>query len=135
MRATTVVTLGLLDRTKTIAAFALGACLLALLGACADKSRKEVLAYFFDDGDMVVEAGEYRGISGANYDAQDQNAEELREIRLNLVVRTRLEDARFPGGLPQELENRAFGGGPPNDGFRRRVHTTRLMLRNVGSRI
>jgi type II secretory pathway pseudopilin PulG len=93
------------------------------------------IAYFFDDGDMIVEAGEYRGISGANYDAQDQNAEELREIRLNLVVRTRLEDARFPGGLPQELENRAFGGGPPNDGFRRRVHTTRLMLRNVGSRI
>jgi prepilin-type N-terminal cleavage/methylation domain-containing protein len=93
------------------------------------------IAYFFDDGDLIVEAGEYRGISGANYDAQDQNAEDLREIRLNLVVRTRREDAHFPGGLPQELENRAFGGGPSSDGFRRRVHTSRLMLRNVGSRI
>jgi type II secretory pathway pseudopilin PulG len=93
------------------------------------------VAYFFDDGDLIVQAGEYRGISGANYDAQDQNAEELREVRLNLVVRTRTEDARFPNGLPEELENRAFGGGPPNDGFRRRVHTSRLMLRNLGSRI
>jgi hypothetical protein len=93
------------------------------------------IAYFFDDGDLIVEAGEYRGISGADYVAQDQNAEDLRELRVNLVVRTRQEDAQFPGGVPQELENRSFGGGPPADGFRRRVHTSRLMIRNVGNRI
>jgi hypothetical protein len=50
-------------------------------------------------------------------------------------VRSRQEDAHFTGGLPQELENRSFGGSPPSDGFRRRVHTSRLMLRNLGSRL
>ncbi len=94
------------------------------------------IAYFFDaNGNWTPDAGEYRGISGANYDAQDQNAEQLREIRVNLVVRSRQEDVHFSGGLPQELENRSFGGGPPADGFRRRVHTTRLMVRNLGSRL
>ena len=97
------------------------------------------IAYFFDaDGDWTPDPGppnEYRGISGADYDAQDQDAADLREIRVSLVVRSRQEDAHFSGGLPQELENRSFGGGPPSDGFRRRVHTSRLMLRNLGSRI
>ena len=93
------------------------------------------IAYFFDDGDLVVEAGEYRGISGANYSSQNEEASELREVRVNLIVRTRQEDAHFPEGLPQALENRTFGGTPPNDGFRRRVQTSRMMIRNVGNRI
>jgi prepilin-type N-terminal cleavage/methylation domain-containing protein len=94
------------------------------------------IAYFFDaNGNWTPDAGEYRGVSGANYSAQAENAEELREIRVNLVVRSRQEDAQFTGGLPQELENRSFGGGPPSDGYRRRVHTSRLMLRNLGSRL
>lgn len=94
------------------------------------------IAYFFDANDnWTPDAGEYRGIDAADYVAQDENAEELREIRVNLVVRSRQEDVHFTGGLPQELENRSFGGGPPPDGFRRRVHTTRLMIRNLGSRL
>jgi len=94
------------------------------------------VAYFFDaDGDWTPDTNEYRGVSGANYVAQNENAEELREIRVNLVVRSRQEDAQFSGGLPQELENRTFFGNPPSDGFRRRVHTARLRLRNLGSRL
>jgi prepilin-type N-terminal cleavage/methylation domain-containing protein len=94
------------------------------------------IAYFFDaNGNWTPDAGEYRGVSGANYSAQAEDADELREIRVNLVVRSRQEDAQFTGGLPQELENRSFGGSPPSDGYRRRVHTARLMLRNLGSRL
>jgi hypothetical protein len=94
------------------------------------------VAYFFDgDDDLQVDNGEYVGISGGNYAADVENAEELRELRVNLVVRTRSEDAEFDSGLPQELENRAYAGGPAPDGFRRRVHTSRIMVRNVGNRM
>jgi hypothetical protein len=56
---------------------------------------------------------------------------DLREVRMNLVVRTRAEDEGFTG-RPQAKENRASGA---DDGFRRRAYTTTIMLRNMFSRI
>lgn len=93
------------------------------------------VAYVFDnDGDNVIDAGEERGIGGAAYDSEDELAEFLREIRTNLVARTRLEDAEFDKGQLQRTENRS-GVGVTTDGFRRRVLTTRVRLRNSGERM
>lgn len=88
-------------------------------------------AYFFDDNDNnVVDAGEYRGDGvGANYVASALNAEDAREIRITFVTRTRNEDAKFPAGRFQSAENRAVIGTA--DGFRRRVHTSTIELRNL----
>ena len=49
-----------------------------------------------------------------------------------LVARTRLEDDDFNGYF-QAMENRIAVAG--QDGFRRRVPTNTIRLRNVGSRI
>ena len=62
----------------------------------------------------------------------------LTEIRVNIVVRTRNQDAdvlQNPGmaqGQWQTTENRVAPGG--FDGFRRRVHTAIVRPRNVGLR-
>jgi prepilin-type N-terminal cleavage/methylation domain-containing protein len=90
-------------------------------------------AYFFDgDGDGVVDAGEMRGVAGAGFVAADQDGSEIREVRVNLVTRTRMEDREWTQGRTQAMENRALGVA--NDGFRRRVYTSTVMLRNVGAR-
>jgi prepilin-type N-terminal cleavage/methylation domain-containing protein len=93
------------------------------------------VAYFFDgDLDAQVDANEYRGVSGVGYDPSDSAIEEneIREVRANLVLRTRFEDPNWPQGVFQNLENRAAVAG--TDGFRRRVHTATVRLRNVGNR-
>jgi prepilin-type N-terminal cleavage/methylation domain-containing protein len=91
------------------------------------------LAYFLDaDGDDEVDAGEMKGqTSGDSFSAQGSDIEDLREVRLNLVVRTRAEDDEFTGRL-QSTENRAAGA---DDGFRRRVHSTTVLPRNLLGRI
>jgi prepilin-type N-terminal cleavage/methylation domain-containing protein len=61
-------------------------------------------------------------------------AELVREIRVNIVVRTRLEDEDFTSGRFQGTENRDVSGVTA-DGFRRRVITTKVMLRNVAMQI
>jgi prepilin-type N-terminal cleavage/methylation domain-containing protein len=93
------------------------------------------VAYFFDaDGDNVVDDGEVLGDGvGADYAAAGQDASELREVRVNLVTRTRSEDREWTQGRPQATENRATAGAG-SDGFRRRVHTSTVMLRNLGAR-
>jgi prepilin-type N-terminal cleavage/methylation domain-containing protein len=93
-------------------------------------------AYFVDaSGDNVVDGGEMRGNgTDADYVAQDNDASEIREIRFNVVVRTRSADERFTEGHFQALENRT-DPGVGRDGFRRRVHTNTVRLRNVGDRI
>ncbi len=93
------------------------------------------VAYFFDgDADAVVDANEYRGVTGVAYDASDAAVEEneIREVRVNLVLRTRLEDPTWTQGVFQNLENRAAVVG--TDGFRRRIHTASVRLRNAGNR-
>ena len=92
------------------------------------------LAYFLDaNGNNQIDSGEMSGTgTGANeYDAEGTDMSDLREVRMNLVVRTRAEDEGFTG-RPQAKENRAVGA---DDGFRRRVHTSTIMLRNMFSRI
>jgi prepilin-type N-terminal cleavage/methylation domain-containing protein len=93
------------------------------------------VAYFFDvNGNNVVDPGEYRGDGvGANYAANAVDGSDVREVRVNVVVRTHMEDAEFPSGRPQTTENRAAINTP--DGFRRRVFTSTSMLRNVGNRL
>jgi prepilin-type N-terminal cleavage/methylation domain-containing protein len=93
------------------------------------------IAYFFDgDDDSIVDANEYRGVSGVNYDASDAAVEEdmIREVRVNLVLRTRFPDPTWTQGVFQATENRTAVAG--TDGFRRRVHTGTVRLRNAGNR-
>jgi hypothetical protein len=90
-------------------------------------------AYFFDlDDDGVVDGGEMRGVSGENFDPADQDGSSVRSVRVNLVTRTRMEDRDWTQGRAQALENRAAAAA--SDGFRRRVYTSTVMLRNVGAR-
>jgi prepilin-type N-terminal cleavage/methylation domain-containing protein len=58
----------------------------------------------------------------------------LREIEVSIVVRTRLEDEDFHMGRLQGTGNRDVSG-VTSDGFRRRVITTKVMLRNVAMQI
>ena len=92
------------------------------------------VAYFLDeDTDGVVDADEVHGNgTGPDYVASAQDGSVVREVRVSLVTRTRLEDREWTQGRPQALENRA--GAVANDGFRRRTYTSTVMLRNVGSR-
>ena len=96
------------------------------------------MAYFFDaDDDGDIEGEEYKadGNGGSDaYTAAGEDVSLLREVRVNLVVRTRSEDQNFNRGRFQATENRStFPTGA--DGFRRRVFTSTVMPRNVGTRI
>jgi hypothetical protein len=92
------------------------------------------LAYFLDEnGNNALDAGELYGTSGNNYLAAASNASELRAVRLNLVARTRAEDDTFTQGFFQATENRDPVAG--QDGYRRRVHTAIVRMRNVGDRV
>ncbi len=89
--------------------------------------------YFDVNGDNLVDAGEILGDGvGNDYLAAANDAADLRGVQLSLVARTRLEDPNFSGFF-QATENRNAVAG--QDGFRRRVHTNTIRLRNVGSRI
>ena len=86
------------------------------------------------NGDNAVNVGELKGESSTNkYVANASDASELRWVRLNIVVRTRVEDDRFTQGLFQATENRAVITAA--DGYRRRVHTAIVRMRNVGDRV
>jgi hypothetical protein len=100
------------------------------------------VAFFYDvddDGLMDGENLEYPGSDlGPVYQSNSWNNAFLREIRVNIVARTRDQDAAVvqnPGmaqGSWQLTENRVDPGG--FDGFRRRVHTSTVRPRNVGAR-
>jgi prepilin-type N-terminal cleavage/methylation domain-containing protein len=93
------------------------------------------IAYLFDfDGDGAIASNEIRGDAGGTaYVAKNQSVEDLREVRINFVARTRIEDPRFDAGSFQARENRAEV--PGNDGYRRRVHTSTIMPRNLVNRM
>lgn len=93
------------------------------------------VAWFFDaNGNSLVDAGEYiaddPGDNG--YDAAGLDASQLREVRINVVLRTRDEDPNesWQGGVGQALENRDPNTVPGVDGARRRIHTSTVRLRN-----
>jgi prepilin-type N-terminal cleavage/methylation domain-containing protein len=60
-------------------------------------------------------------------DAGKTNAD-IRAVRINLLVRTPVQDTKDQGYTRPALEDRA--GSATNDGFRRRVYTTVVKLRN-----
>jgi len=93
------------------------------------------IAVFLDDNDdRIVDPGEYRGDgTGADFNPNVEDISSVREIRANLLVRTRLEDPDNTDGRYQSSENRA--AAIASDGFRRRLYTSTVMLRNVGSRV
>jgi len=93
------------------------------------------VAFFFDvdnNGQMGAAAAENPGSNGTQYQSSAWDNRTLREVRLNVVVRTRDQDPTNSQGLFQATENRA--GLVANDTFRRRVHTAVVRLRNVGFR-
>lgn len=94
------------------------------------------VAYFIDaDGDgRVSNDDEYEGsaLAASEYESENTDHSDLREIRFNLSVRSRTEDPEFIDGFMQALENRAAVG--TNDGFRRRTYTATVRPRNVGFR-
>ena len=100
----------------------------------ADGVEDLQITYFLDaNGNSSLDAGELHGISGNNYVASASDASELRAVRINVIARTRSEDERFTQGFFQATENRAAVAG--RDGYRRRVHTAIVRMRNVGDRV
>ncbi len=104
------------------------------------------LAMWFDaDLDGTQDNGEYWGsdpasaATGGGYLSTGRDHRLLREIRLNLMLRTRQPDPNvaattaLPQGQYQNLENRNTAAPPP-DGFVRRVQTLTIRPRNVGHR-
>ncbi len=93
------------------------------------------IALFFDlDTDNVIDAGEYFGDgTGPDYTALGRDAGQLREVRVNVVLRGRTVDPDFAGYSPIATENRIFPAG--TDGFRRRAYTAVVRLRNLGRRV
>jgi hypothetical protein len=102
----------------------------------ADGIEDLQVTYFLDvNGNNAVDPTELKGDLGTNkYVANASDARTLRAVRFNLVARTRSEDDRYTQGFVQTTENRAVGGAT-KDGFRRRVHTSIVRMRNVGSRV
>lgn len=98
------------------------------------------LSFFFDrDRDGVIDnpdqiGGEYPGgpDGAAEYVSSAWDNRDLREVRINLVTRTRDDDRENDNGQFQAYGNRVAPGG--NDGYRRRVHESTVKLRNVGYR-
>ena len=109
--------------------------------AIAQEVEDLQVAYFFDkdgDGSVTSEATEHPGAKGAGvpvYASDAWNHAELREIRVNVVTRTRDPELQGPAAAPlfQATENRVFTSTVP-DGFRRRVQTLAVRPRNVGGR-
>lgn len=108
----------------------------------ADDVEDLQFAFFYDtdgDGDEVGDGSDYPGsAAGPIYQSNIWDNSDLTEIRVNVVVRTRTQDAdvlqnpAMAQGQWQATENRVAPGG--FDGFRRRVHTAIIRPRNVGLR-
>ena len=111
-----------------------------------DVEDLQIAAWFDLDNDDIQDPGEYFGtaagdpIGGAQYLQNQRNNQRLREIRVNLMLRTRTQDANVmasgttPQGQYPNLENRNTAA-PPADAFVRRVQTLAIRPRNVGHRI
>jgi prepilin-type N-terminal cleavage/methylation domain-containing protein len=94
------------------------------------------VAYFIDgdeNGTPKADDSEYPG-AGASpaYTSNATDHSKLREVRFNIVVRSRNTDPNYSEGFVQATENRGVVGA--NDGFRRRVFTSTVRPRNIGYR-
>lgn len=89
--------------------------------------------YYDDDRDGQIDVpGEVRGVPGTAYNPSAIDGGDLREVRFNVVSRTRSDDPRNPAaaGTGQARENRDTAV-PGDDGRRRRVHTATVRVRNL----
>ena len=93
------------------------------------------IAVFIDsNSDRTIDPGEYRGDGiGADFDSTAVDISDTREVRANLVLRTRMNDPDNPNGRFQDAENRAAVATP--DGFRRRTYSATVSVKNIGARI
>ena len=92
------------------------------------------VAWFYDDNtNEIVDAGEMRGVTGTNLDTAAVTGPELREVRFDLIARTRADDPRNPddAGIGQARENRTAASVAAADGKHRRVYTSTARLRNL----
>jgi prepilin-type N-terminal cleavage/methylation domain-containing protein len=98
------------------------------------------LTYFFDDGDLVVEAGESFGTSGGTAQPWEltpltnrPDFSGLREVGINIVTVTRSDDpnTHYQIGAGQVTGNRSAASLPSGDGKRRRVSSARVRIRNA----
>ena len=103
----------------------------------ADGVEDLQVALFYDtDGDDVVDAnqddpGSATYLAG-QYESDKWDNDELREVRFNIVMRSRTPDPAWSQGQFQTTENRDPVAG--TDGFRRRTFTASVRPRNVGAR-
>jgi prepilin-type N-terminal cleavage/methylation domain-containing protein len=94
------------------------------------------VAWFYDlDDDQLVDPGEYLadGVGAADdYEPENLDGSLLREVRINLVIRTRDEDPNetWQGGIGQVTENRDPNTVAAADGARRRLHSATVRIRN-----
>jgi prepilin-type N-terminal cleavage/methylation domain-containing protein len=90
------------------------------------------VSYLYDDGDDVVETGERQASGSTAYAKATTDGRTLREIRINLVMRTRVNDPRNPTdfSVGQALENRTTSL-PAADGRHRRTYVASVRLRNL----
>lgn len=113
-----------------------------------DTEDLQVAWFYDDDDDGVVDTLEYRAsatnietaggtlaiapVPSTNFDTSTVDASLLREIRFNIVTRTRGNDPRNPAnaGIGQATENRATNI-PAIDGRRRRIYSATIRMRNT----
>lgn len=105
--------------------------------ALADGIEDFQVAYVRDeDGDNVIDGNtDQRSFGGAgttNYTSSEFEPRQMREVEVALVSRSRQADLTFKG-RPQALLNRT--AVTTADGFRRRTLQTRVLLRNLATRI
>jgi len=106
--------------------------------ALADGIEDFQVAYVFDiDGDNVIDGNtDKRGFGEAgqsNFTSSELAPNLMREVEIAVVSRTRMPDPTFTG-RPQVLLNRV-AGGVTGDNYRRRTFQTRVLLRNLTTRI
>jgi type II secretory pathway pseudopilin PulG len=102
----------------------------------SDVEDLQIVYYFDDDDDRVVDAGElYGDAGGPTYPPSSATRyHQLIDIRLNVVLTTRDDDPDrdFTLMKGQPTANRTLESVPGPDRRRRRVHQSLIRLRNLG---
>ena len=104
--------------------------------ALADGIEDFQVGYIFDlnaTPNNVIDAGETRGDAGVTaYTSSELQPNRMRELQIAIVSRARLPDTTFTG-RPQARLNR--GAITTSDGYRRRAYESRVLLRNLATRV
>ena len=97
--------------------------------ACDGNDRQSAFSLGLNDDNVEKPNKIFGDGVGPDYTPGAVDMSQAREILVNLVLRTRVQDVDFTDGQFQTSFNRNAVAG--NDGFRRRVHTSREMLRTL----